>query len=64
MRSLQVKPSSTTKQKDTKSNEAHGLGDSDTDEEDMFDSTPLYKQMLEYLKPGETVSKALCRLGN
>lgn len=29
----------------------------------MFDSTPLYKQMLEYLKPGETVSRALCRLG-
>ncbi|XP_032674728.1 CD2 antigen cytoplasmic tail-binding protein 2 homolog [Odontomachus brunneus] len=61
---IQVKPCSTTKQKDTKSNEAHGLGDSDSDEGDvMFDSTPLYKQMLEYLKPGETVSKALCRLG-
>ncbi|XP_014478802.1 PREDICTED: CD2 antigen cytoplasmic tail-binding protein 2 homolog [Dinoponera quadriceps] len=61
---IQVKPSSTTERKDTKSDEAHGLGDSDSDEGDiMFDSTPLYKQMLEYIKPGETVSKALCRLG-
>lgn len=40
--------------------------DSDSDEDGpdiMFDPTQLYKQILEYLKPGETVSKALCRLG-
>ncbi|XP_011494648.1 PREDICTED: CD2 antigen cytoplasmic tail-binding protein 2 homolog [Ceratosolen solmsi marchali] len=37
--------------------------DSDDESDFMFDSTPLYKQILEYLKPGETVSKALCRLG-
>jgi len=41
------------------------LGDSDSDDEGdiMFDPIPLYKQILEYLKPGETVSKTLCRLG-
>jgi len=41
------------------------LGDSDSDDEEdiMFDPIPLYKQILEYLKPGESVSKALCRLG-
>lgn len=38
--------------------------DSDDDEGDiMFDPIPLYKQILDYLKPGETVSKTLCRLG-
>lgn len=29
----------------------------------MFNPTQIYKQILEYLQPGETVSKALCRLG-
>ncbi|XP_025161057.1 CD2 antigen cytoplasmic tail-binding protein 2 homolog isoform X2 [Harpegnathos saltator] len=63
---IQIKPSSTVKQKDKKSNKARGIGDSDSDSDEgdiMFDSTPLYKQILEYLKPGETVSKTLCRLG-
>lgn len=63
---VQVKPGSTTNiQKNTKSSESHGLGDSDSDDEGdiMFDPIPLYKQILEFLKPGETVSKALCRLG-
>ncbi|KYM95164.1 PREDICTED: CD2 antigen cytoplasmic tail-binding protein 2 homolog [Cyphomyrmex costatus] len=63
---VQVKPSSTTNiQKSTKSSENYGLGDSDSDDEGdiMFDPIPLYKKILEYLKPGETVSKTLCRLG-
>ncbi|XP_011266585.1 CD2 antigen cytoplasmic tail-binding protein 2 homolog isoform X1 [Camponotus floridanus] len=63
---VQVKPGSTTNiQKSAKSSENHGLGDSDSDDEEdiMFDPIPLYKQILEFLKPGETVSKALCRLG-
>ncbi|KAL6448519.1 hypothetical protein ACFW04_000425 [Cataglyphis niger] len=62
---VQVKPSSTIDiQRSAKSSKSHGLGDSDSDdEEDMFDPIPLYKQILEFLKPGETVSKALCRLG-
>ncbi|XP_011054822.1 PREDICTED: CD2 antigen cytoplasmic tail-binding protein 2 homolog isoform X2 [Acromyrmex echinatior] len=63
---VQVKPGSTTNlQKSTKSNKSYGLGDSDSDDEGdiMFDPIPLYKQILEYLKPGETVSKTLCRLG-
>ncbi|XP_076232055.1 CD2 antigen cytoplasmic tail-binding protein 2 homolog holn1 [Calliopsis andreniformis] len=64
---MQIKPSSTASvKKDTESREKHGLGDSDSDEEGpdiMFNPTRLYKQILEYLKPGETVSKALCRLG-
>ncbi|KAG5320089.1 CD2B2 protein, partial [Acromyrmex charruanus] len=63
---VQVKPGSTTNlQKSTKSSKSYGLGDSDSDDEGdiMFDPIPLYKQILEYLKPGETVSKTLCRLG-
>ena len=68
---MQIKPSSAASvKKDTESSEKHGLADSDSDsdsDEDgpdiMFDPTQLYKQILEYLKPGETVSKALCRLG-
>lgn len=38
-------------------------GDSDEESDFMFDATPLYKEILSYLKPGESVSKALCRLG-
>jgi len=50
-------------QKNVKSSQ--GLGDSDSDDEGdiMFDPILLYKQILEYLKPGESVSKTLCRLG-
>lgn len=60
-----MKPRSTNK-KDAASSKKQGLGDSDSDDEGdiMFDPIPLYKQILEYLKPGESVSKALCRLGN
>lgn len=63
---LQVKPTSTANIEDiTKSSKTHGLGDSDSDDDEdiTFDPIPLYKQILEYLKPGETVSKTLCRLG-
>lgn len=63
---LQVKSGSATNvQKSAKSGESHALGDSDSDDEEdiMFDPIPLYKQILEYLKPGETISKTLCRLG-
>lgn len=46
--------------------ESHGLADSDSDDDGAditFDPVHLYKQILDYLQPGETVSKALCRLG-
>lgn len=43
------------------------MADSDSDDDDgadiTFDPVHLYKQILDYLQPGETVSKALCRLG-
>ncbi|EZA56293.1 CD2 antigen cytoplasmic tail-binding protein 2 homolog isoform X2 [Ooceraea biroi] len=65
---VQVKPDSSTKtRKNVKS--SHGLADSDSDSDSdaegdiMFDPIPLYKQILEYLRPGESVSKTLCRLG-
>ncbi|KAK1133639.1 hypothetical protein K0M31_011434 [Melipona bicolor] len=66
---MQIKPSSAPSvKKDNKRSETHGLADSDSDSEDedadiMFNPIHVYKQMLEYLQPGETVSKALCRLG-
>jgi len=63
---VRIKPGSTSNiKKSTKSSESHGLGDSDSDDEEdiMFDPIPLYKQIIEYLKPGETVSRTLCRLG-
>ncbi|KAL0124742.1 hypothetical protein PUN28_006533 [Cardiocondyla obscurior] len=62
---VQIKPGSTNVQKNKKSSDSPGLADSDSDDEGniMFDPIPLYKQILEYLKPGETVSKTLCRLG-
>ncbi|KZC11937.1 PREDICTED: CD2 antigen cytoplasmic tail-binding protein 2 homolog [Dufourea novaeangliae] len=66
---MQIKPSSTAGVlKESKSSEKHGLADSDSDSDDegpdiMFNPVHLYKQILEYLQPGETVSKALCRLG-
>lgn len=53
--------------------EKHGLADSGSDSgsdseaegsDIMFDPTQIYKEILGYLQPGETVSKALCRLGN
>ncbi|XP_076161558.1 CD2 antigen cytoplasmic tail-binding protein 2 homolog holn1 [Ptiloglossa arizonensis] len=64
---MQIKPSSTASvKKETERSVKHGLADSDSDDDGpdiMFDPTQLYKQILEYLRPGETVSKALCRLG-
>ncbi|XP_076755480.1 CD2 antigen cytoplasmic tail-binding protein 2 homolog holn1 [Xylocopa sonorina] len=64
---MQIKPSSTASvKKKSESSKKHGLADSDSDDEGldiMFNPTQFYKQILEYLQPGETVSKALCRLG-
>lgn len=63
---VQIKPRSGPTAKKTKKDESHGLADSDSEDDEMditFDPVHLYKQILEYLKPGETVSKALCRLG-
>ncbi|XP_015118095.1 CD2 antigen cytoplasmic tail-binding protein 2 homolog [Diachasma alloeum] len=63
---IQIKPTQSAEGTNNKKNdEENGLADSDSEEEPgvMFDPIPLYKQILEYLKPGETVSKALCRLG-
>ncbi|KAF8763321.1 CD2 antigen cytoplasmic tail-binding protein 2 homolog [Argiope bruennichi] len=37
--------------------------DSDEDERPPIDLADKYKQMLELMKPGETVQKAICRLG-
>ena len=39
------------------------LEDESDEEEDNFDETATYQTMLELMKPGETVSKALRRLG-
>ncbi|XP_076654656.1 CD2 antigen cytoplasmic tail-binding protein 2 homolog holn1 [Halictus rubicundus] len=60
---MQIKPSSTIRVK--KENKSSGLADSDSEDDTdiMFNPVHLYKLILEYLKPGETVSKALCRLG-
>ncbi|CAK9823172.1 CD2 antigen cytoplasmic tail-binding protein 2 homolog [Anthophora retusa] len=64
---MQIKPSSTASvKKKSETSDKHGLADSDSGDEGpdiMFDPTHIYKQILEYLQPGETVSKALCRLG-
>ncbi|KOC63830.1 LIN1-like protein [Habropoda laboriosa] len=64
---MQIKPSSAASvKKESETDEKHGLADSDSGDEGpdiMFDPTQIYKQILEYLQPGETVSKALCRLG-
>ncbi|XP_034936831.1 CD2 antigen cytoplasmic tail-binding protein 2 homolog [Chelonus insularis] len=53
--------------KDGDDNGEKGIADSESDDEAEsnlnFNPTELYKQIFEYLKPGETVSKALCRLG-
>lgn len=49
------------KTKDTKDKESD---ESDEEKGFMFDPSSLYKQILTFLKPGETVSKALIRLGN
>lgn len=63
---VQIKSDGAGSTKTKPNNEKRGLADSDSSDEEpdfMFDPTSLYKQILEYLKPGETVSKALCRLG-
>ncbi|XP_057339948.1 CD2 antigen cytoplasmic tail-binding protein 2 homolog [Microplitis mediator] len=53
---------------DTVDEKNRGLADSDSDDDESlknlsFDPTELYRQIFDYLQPGETVSKALCRLG-
>ncbi|XP_003491524.1 CD2 antigen cytoplasmic tail-binding protein 2 homolog [Bombus vosnesenskii] len=64
---MQIKASSTASvKKESQSSKTLGLAHSDSEDEDpdiMFNPTQVYKQILEYLQPGETVSKALCRLG-
>ncbi|XP_034188512.1 CD2 antigen cytoplasmic tail-binding protein 2 homolog holn1 [Osmia lignaria lignaria] len=72
---MQIKPTATPSvKKASESNEKQGLADSDSDDDDnddddddgpdiMFNPLQIYKQILEFLQPGETVSKALCRLG-
>uniref|UniRef100_A0A0C9RRT9 CG5198 protein n=1 Tax=Fopius arisanus TaxID=64838 RepID=A0A0C9RRT9_9HYME len=62
---IKIKPKASGGGSDDKNEEEKGLADSDSEEEPgvMFDPIPLYKQILSYLNPGETVSKALCRLG-
>ncbi|KAK0089916.1 hypothetical protein PV325_004668 [Microctonus aethiopoides] len=63
---VKVKPKTGAPNEDKKmEDEEKGLGESDSeDDTDLpFDATQLYKNILEYLQPGETVSKALCRLG-
>lgn len=57
-----------TEENDTVDENNRCLGDSDSDDDESFknlsfDPTELYKQIFDYLQPGETVSKALCRLG-
>lgn len=61
----QIKPRAEGEKSTDKDDESKGLADSDSEEDEdlLFDPTPLYKQILEYLEMGETVSKALCRLG-
>ncbi|KAK2577448.1 hypothetical protein KPH14_003553 [Odynerus spinipes] len=63
---VQIKPRSGSTVTKNEKDESHGLADSDSDDDKMditFDPVHLYKQILDYLQPGETVSKALCRLG-
>ncbi|XP_047344240.1 CD2 antigen cytoplasmic tail-binding protein 2 homolog isoform X2 [Vespa velutina] len=66
---VQVKPRSGSNITKKFKEKSHGLADSDSDDDDddgadiTFDPVHLYKQILDYLQPGETVSKALCRLG-
>lgn len=38
-------------------------GDSDDNSDIVYDPTSLYKQILEFLQPGETIAKALRRIG-
>jgi len=38
-------------------------GDSDSDEEEIFNEIELYREMLDLVKPQETINKALRRLG-
>lgn len=63
---VQIKTDPRKNKKKSGKDQSHGVGDSDSDDDAsdiMFNPTQLYKQILEYLQPGETVSKALCRLG-
>ena len=61
-----MKPVSAEDNKNAKE-EKTGIADSDSDNEEdpdkSFDPISLYRQILEFLQPGETVKRALCRLG-
>lgn len=61
---VKVQPGLAKNRKGAK-DEERGIADSDSDEDPdkSFDPIPLYKQIVEFLQPGETVKKALCRLG-
>ncbi|XP_051154161.1 CD2 antigen cytoplasmic tail-binding protein 2 homolog [Leptopilina boulardi] len=63
---VKVKPE-LAKNRKSKEKMSKGIADSDSDSDEdpdrMFDPVPLYKKILEFLQPGETVKKALCRLG-
>ena len=37
--------------------------DSSNDEEEQVDETQIYKELVELMKPGETITKTLCRYG-
>lgn len=39
------------------------MGDSESDDEEDFDEKAVYTEILSFLKPGETIAKALKRLG-
>lgn len=63
---VKVKPE-LAKNRKIKERMSKGIGDSGSDSDEdpdrLFNPVPLYKQILEFLQPGETVKKALCRLG-
>lgn len=50
---------------DEENDNPEAMDDSYSDEEKgaTFDPSPIYKEILEHMNPGETVTKALCRLG-
>ncbi|XP_066593547.1 CD2 antigen cytoplasmic tail-binding protein 2 homolog [Prorops nasuta] len=64
---VQIKPSTTNVKQKDEGSESKGLAESGSDSDEgpdiMFDPTQLYRKILEFLQPTETVSKALCRLG-
>lgn len=55
----QIKNKDTTKN----TNNLHGLADESDSDQEHFDEIEIYKQLLTYMKPNETVNKTLRRLG-